>query len=286
MRVRRALLVTAVLTGCFTWAMVVFGLSFAMIERNLDQWWVVPPFGAAILLITIHALRAVLTSTANATTTPQQSESTALAPTATAAPAPAAALPLPANVVRGPADSATGASARVQTAPSTAGAPAPPVGSVPVGSVPVGSVPGSSVPGSSVPGTSAAGGGAPGSPVPRSEARDGGAAGGAVAGGAVGGSAPAGTAPAGGSAGSASDGGAVGGSVPGGAAGRSGDGLSVREIEVLRELAAGRTNAEIAAALFVAPGTVKAHLNHIFRKLGATSRLQAVAYARAAGLLD
>jgi len=53
----------------------------------------------------------------------------------------------------------------------------------------------------------------------------------------------------------------------------------------LHELAAGRSNQEIASALFVATGTVKAHLNHIFRKLDATSRLQAVAHAREAGLL-
>jgi DNA-binding CsgD family transcriptional regulator len=38
--------------------------------------------------------------------------------------------------------------------------------------------------------------------------------------------------------------------------------------------------------LFVAPGTVEAHLNHIFRKLEAETRLQAVAHAREAGLLD
>jgi ATP/maltotriose-dependent transcriptional regulator MalT len=62
--------------------------------------------------------------------------------------------------------------------------------------------------------------------------------------------------------------------------------LSPRELEVLHQLAAGRSNAEIAGALFVASGTVKAHLNHIFRKLEATSRLQAVAHAREAGLLD
>jgi DNA-binding CsgD family transcriptional regulator len=64
------------------------------------------------------------------------------------------------------------------------------------------------------------------------------------------------------------------------------DPLSSRELEVLHHLAAGRTNAEIAKVLFVAPGTVKAHLNHIFRKLEAASRLQAVAHAREAGLLD
>ncbi|WP_328473500.1 response regulator transcription factor [Actinoplanes sp. NBC_00393] len=62
--------------------------------------------------------------------------------------------------------------------------------------------------------------------------------------------------------------------------------LSSRELEVLQQLAAGRTNAEIAKVLFIAPGTVKAHLNHIFRKLDAASRLQAVAHGREAGLLE
>jgi DNA-binding CsgD family transcriptional regulator len=62
--------------------------------------------------------------------------------------------------------------------------------------------------------------------------------------------------------------------------------LSSRELEVLQQLAAGRTNAEIAKVLFIAPGTVKAHLNHIFRKLDAASRLQAVRHGREAGLLE
>src|SRR5262249_42694682 len=62
--------------------------------------------------------------------------------------------------------------------------------------------------------------------------------------------------------------------------------LSRREGQGLEQLAAGRSNSEIAKALYVAPGTVKAHLNHIFRKLAAASRLQAVTHAREAGLLD
>ncbi|AVT41198.1 hypothetical protein C6W10_05105 [Plantactinospora sp. BB1] len=62
--------------------------------------------------------------------------------------------------------------------------------------------------------------------------------------------------------------------------------LSQRELQVLAQLAAGRSNREIANALYVAPGTVKAHLNRIFRKLEAASRLQAVLHARQAGLLD
>jgi len=61
--------------------------------------------------------------------------------------------------------------------------------------------------------------------------------------------------------------------------------LGGRELEVLEQLAAGRSNTEIAKALYVAPGTVKAHLNRIFRKLGAEIRLQAVMKARVLALL-
>lgn len=139
---RRRLLVAAVLGGCFLWAMVFVGLSFAMVERGVPQWWVIPIFGAFVLAIAVLAV-----------------------PRVTAAPV------------------------RSQ--------PAPPVGK-------------------------------------RELAEP----------------------------------------------------LSPREMEVLHQLAAGRSNAEIAKALFVAPGTVKAHLNHIFRKLDAASRLQAVTHAREAGLLD
>jgi LuxR family transcriptional regulator, maltose regulon positive regulatory protein len=62
--------------------------------------------------------------------------------------------------------------------------------------------------------------------------------------------------------------------------------LSVRELEVLRLLAAGRSNAELAAELFVEQSTVKTHLIHLYSKLGVHSRTQAVARARALGLLD
>ncbi|WP_370500419.1 response regulator transcription factor [Mycolicibacterium sp. jd] len=58
--------------------------------------------------------------------------------------------------------------------------------------------------------------------------------------------------------------------------------LTSRESEVLQAMAAGRTNAQIAAALFVAENTVKSHAKSIFRKLGSTTRTQAVAkYHRA-----
>jgi LuxR family maltose regulon positive regulatory protein len=62
--------------------------------------------------------------------------------------------------------------------------------------------------------------------------------------------------------------------------------LSERELEVLRLLAAGRSNAEMAAELFVEQSTVKTHLIHLYRKLGVHSRTQAVARARTLRLLD
>jgi len=53
--------------------------------------------------------------------------------------------------------------------------------------------------------------------------------------------------------------------------------LTAREADVLRALAAGKTNAQIAISLFVAEGTVKSHVKHILRKLGAANRTDAVA---------
>ena len=56
--------------------------------------------------------------------------------------------------------------------------------------------------------------------------------------------------------------------------------LSQRELEVLRLMALGRTNQEIARQLIVAPGTVKAHAASIYRKLDAANRTEAVTRAR------
>ncbi|MEE6295923.1 response regulator transcription factor [Georgenia wangjunii] len=53
--------------------------------------------------------------------------------------------------------------------------------------------------------------------------------------------------------------------------------LSARELDVLRLVAAGRTNRQIGAALFIGEATVKAHLQHVFAKLGAADRAAAVA---------
>ena len=56
-------------------------------------------------------------------------------------------------------------------------------------------------------------------------------------------------------------------------------------MEVLRLMAAGRSNREIAAELVVAMGTVKAHLHNVYGKLGVRNRTQAAARARELGLL-
>jgi ATP/maltotriose-dependent transcriptional regulator MalT len=73
--------------------------------------------------------------------------------------------------------------------------------------------------------------------------------------------------------------------VPDGAAVSLEEQLSKRELEVLALLASGRTNAEIARDLFVAVGTVKSHVNNIYRKLGAANRAEAAARARELNLL-
>ncbi|NTU81938.1 MAG: AAA family ATPase [Chloroflexales bacterium] len=61
--------------------------------------------------------------------------------------------------------------------------------------------------------------------------------------------------------------------------------LSERELEVLRLVATGTSNSEIAEQLVVSVGTVKKHINNIFGKLGATHRAQAIAVARQVGLI-
>jgi DNA-binding NarL/FixJ family response regulator len=61
--------------------------------------------------------------------------------------------------------------------------------------------------------------------------------------------------------------------------------LSARELAVLRLVAAGQSNQQIAASLAISERTVKFHVTAIFNKLGADNRAQAVALAGKRGLL-
>ncbi|MCD2170731.1 response regulator transcription factor [Microbacterium sp. JC 701] len=61
--------------------------------------------------------------------------------------------------------------------------------------------------------------------------------------------------------------------------------LSVREIEVLRLVSRGASNADVARRLHITDATVKSHLAHVFSKLGVTSRTAAVSAARSLGIL-
>jgi DNA-binding NarL/FixJ family response regulator len=82
----------------------------------------------------------------------------------------------------------------------------------------------------------------------------------------------------------------ISGGPPGGpgapAAGPAGppDGLTQREVEVLTEIGAGLSNAEIAAKFRISGATVKSHINHLLAKTGARDRAQLVGYAFRHGL--
>ncbi len=62
--------------------------------------------------------------------------------------------------------------------------------------------------------------------------------------------------------------------------------LSAREQEVLKLIAAGLTNREIAAALVISPETVKKHTGSIYGKLGVRGRTEAAVRARSLDVLD
>ena len=65
---------------------------------------------------------------------------------------------------------------------------------------------------------------------------------------------------------------------------RTPHGLTPRELEILAYLAAGRTNREIADALFISPRTAGVHVSRILAKLGASTRGEAAAAGRLAGI--
>ncbi len=62
-------------------------------------------------------------------------------------------------------------------------------------------------------------------------------------------------------------------------------GISARELAVLHEIVAGRSNKEIGARLHIAPSTVKTHVARLYEKLGARRRTEAVNRARELGLV-
>jgi DNA-binding NarL/FixJ family response regulator len=63
------------------------------------------------------------------------------------------------------------------------------------------------------------------------------------------------------------------------------DGLTDREVEVLRHVSAGQTNADIASELVLSVRTVERHMGNIYGKIGARGRADATAYTLTRGLV-
>ena len=62
--------------------------------------------------------------------------------------------------------------------------------------------------------------------------------------------------------------------------------LTEREVEVLRLLATGKSNSELATHLYLGEGTIKTHVSHVLAKLGLRDRVQAVVFAYESGLVE
>ncbi|MDT2009771.1 helix-turn-helix transcriptional regulator [Rhodococcus opacus] len=68
--------------------------------------------------------------------------------------------------------------------------------------------------------------------------------------------------------------------------GRFPDGLTVREVQVLRLIAGGSTSRAIATELVISIETVGRHISNLYRKIGASGRAEATAYAIRSGLME